>query len=57
MVMQMIFFRLLRSDSGVTAIEYGLISSLVVVAIIAALQTLGTKVATDLFGLTAALVP
>ena len=53
----MIFSRLLQDDSGVTAIEYGLIASLVVVAILISLQTLGTTVATDLFDLTAAMVP
>ena len=53
----MIFSRILRDEGGVTAIEYGLISSLVVVAIIAVMQTLGTKVATGLFGLTAAMMP
>ena len=51
------FSRLLKDDSGVTAIEYGLISSLVVVAILVAMQTLGNQVANDLFGLTAAMVP
>ena len=53
----MIFSRLLRDDSGVTAIEYGLISALVVVAIIASMQQLGAKVTADLFTVTAALVP
>jgi len=57
MVEHMIFSRILRDEGGVTAIEYGLISSLVVVAIIAVMQTLGTKVATGLFGLTAAMMP
>jgi pilus assembly protein Flp/PilA len=33
-----------RDESGATAIEYGLIASLVGVAIIAAVRTTGTKV-------------
>ena len=32
----------IREDSGVTAIEYGLIAALIAVAIIVALTTLGT---------------
>ena len=33
-----------RNDSGATAIEYALITSLVAVVIIVAVQTVGTKV-------------
>lgn len=33
----------LENDSGATAIEYGLIASLIGVAIIAGVKTLGTK--------------
>ena len=47
--------RLLREDSGATAIEYGLIAALIAVAAIAAFQLVGTSlssifktVATDL---------
>jgi len=47
--------RLLRDDSGATAIEYGLIAALIAVAAIAAFQLVGTNlssifntVATDL---------
>ena len=38
----------LRDESGVTAIEYGLIAALVSLAIIAAATSLGTKIG-DLF--------
>ena len=40
--------RLIRDESGATAIEYGLIAGLVAVAIIAALTALGGSL-TDLF--------
>lgn len=36
----------INDQSGVTAIEYGLIASLVAVAIIGAVSTLGTKLTT-----------
>lgn len=35
--------RLLKSEKGATAIEYGLIAALIAVIIITALSTLGTK--------------
>lgn len=35
--------RLLRDDSGATAIEYGLIAALIAVAAIAAFQAVGTN--------------
>jgi pilus assembly protein Flp/PilA len=38
--------RFIKDQSGVTAIEYGLIASLVAVAIIGAVSTLGTKLTT-----------
>jgi len=40
--------RLVKDESGATAIEYGLIAGLVAVAIIAALSALGTSL-TSLF--------
>ena len=50
-----VFIRLLRDDSGATAIEYGLIAALIAVAAIGAFQLVGTNlsstfntVATDL---------
>ena len=39
--MKTLFARFLKDESGVTAIEYGLIAGLVSVLIIAALQLLG----------------
>lgn len=47
--MKTIFARFAKDESGATAIEYGLIASLVAVAIITALTTLGTKL-TATFG-------
>jgi pilus assembly protein Flp/PilA len=43
---QRILHRLLKDRSGVTAIEYGLIASLIAVAIVAALFTVGTDLNT-----------
>ena len=40
--MLMIFRRLLKDKSGVTAIEYGLIASLIAVAIVATVSLVGT---------------
>lgn len=40
------FKRFLKDESGATAIEYGLIASLVAIAIIAVLSTLGTELST-----------
>jgi pilus assembly protein Flp/PilA len=40
------FKRFLKDESGATAIEYGLIASLIAVAIIAILTTLGTDLST-----------
>ena len=41
--MASLFNRFVSDESGATAIEYGLIASLVAVAIIVALQTLGNN--------------
>ncbi|MDP2355316.1 MAG: Flp family type IVb pilin [Beijerinckiaceae bacterium] len=38
--------RFMSDESGATAIEYGLIASLIAVAIIGAVTTLGTKLTT-----------
>jgi len=40
------FTRFLREESGATAIEYGLLASLIAVAIIAVVKTLGTNLST-----------
>jgi pilus assembly protein Flp/PilA len=42
-VMKVVFMKLLRDESGATAIEYGLIGSLIAVAIIGAVTTVGTN--------------
>mgnify|MGYP001155059494 CR=1 FL=1 len=42
------FRTFLKDDSGVTAIEYGLIAGLIAVVIIAVITTIGTDL-TDLF--------
>jgi pilus assembly protein Flp/PilA len=41
--MNKIFARFVKDESGATAIEYGLIASLIGVAIIAGVKALGTK--------------
>ena len=41
--MRNIVTRLMKSEKGATAIEYGLIAALIAVIIITALTTLGTK--------------
>ena len=43
--MQNLFSRFVNDESGATAIEYGLIASLISVAIITAASTLGKNVA------------
>ena len=43
------FTKLLKDESGATAIEYGLIAALVSVAAIAALRSMGSSL-TDIFG-------
>ncbi len=40
----LIFSKFLKNESGATAIEYGLIASLIAVAIITSVTQLGTKV-------------
>ena len=41
--MNNLFSRFVSDESGVTAIEYGLIAALIAVVIIGAVSTLGTK--------------
>ncbi|MCB1546468.1 MAG: Flp family type IVb pilin [Hyphomicrobiaceae bacterium] len=43
--MQNLFARFVKDESGATAIEYGLLASLIAVAIILSATTLGGKVA------------
>jgi pilus assembly protein Flp/PilA len=46
--MQRLFTRLVRDQSGATAIEYGLIVALIAVVIIGAVTALGTNLNTSL---------
>ena len=50
-------YRLRRSTSGVTAIEYGLIAGAIAVAIITAVTTLGTDIAGKFNSVATALTP
>ena len=45
-VMKSLFLRFAKDESGVTAIEYGLISSLIAVVIITAVTLIGTNLTT-----------
>ena len=47
--------RFIRDESGATAIEYGLIAAGIAVAIIVAVQTLGTALVTTFGSVTTAL--
>jgi pilus assembly protein Flp/PilA len=44
--MKSLFLRFAKDESGVTAIEYGLISSLIAVVIITAVTLIGTNLTT-----------
>jgi len=44
--MKTVFARFIKDESGATAIEYGLIASLIAVAAIAAMTTIGSKLNT-----------
>ena len=44
--MKTVFARFMKDESGATAIEYGLIASLIAVAAIAAMTTIGSKLNT-----------
>jgi pilus assembly protein Flp/PilA len=47
--------RFLKDDSGATAIEYGLLASLIAVALITAVQTLGTTLTSKFSDITSAI--
>lgn len=47
--------RLIKNEDGATAIEYGLIASLIAVAIVAALQLLGPKLSSTFGTVTSSL--
>ncbi len=49
--------RFLKNDEGATAIEYGLIASLIAVAIVGVLLTLGPKLATVFSTVSTAITP
>jgi len=53
--MRALLSRFLKDESGVTAIEYGLIAAGISVAIIATVQTLGSKLNTTFGTVSAAL--
>ena len=53
--MHAFFTKLIKDESGVTAIEYGLIAACISVAIIAILQSLGTSLVASLEKLLVAL--
>jgi pilus assembly protein Flp/PilA len=44
------FVRFAGDESGVTAIEYGLIAALIVIGIITVVETIGTDLAANFFG-------
>ena len=44
--MNKLFLRFLKDNSGVTAIEYGLIAALISVVIVTAVTSVGTKLTT-----------
>jgi pilus assembly protein Flp/PilA len=53
--MKKLLVRFVKDESGVTAIEYGLIAALVSVAILAILQTLGGNLVTIFTAISTAL--
>lgn len=54
--MSIFLARFCRNDSGATAIEYGLISALIVVVIVSAIGALGLKLSST-FGNVASSIP
>ena len=54
-VMRTLLLRFARDDTGVTAIEYGLIASLIAVVIITAVTLVGTNLTTKFNAIAAAL--
>lgn len=55
--MKALVSRFLKDESGATAIEYGLIASLIAVAIITAAGALGTQISNTFNNITDALKP
>jgi pilus assembly protein Flp/PilA len=44
------FIQFAGEESGVTAVEYGLVAALIVIGIITVVQTIGTDLAANFFG-------
>jgi pilus assembly protein Flp/PilA len=55
--MKKLFVRLVKNESGVTAIEYGLIAGLISVLIIAGVTTIGTNLQDVFDAIATALTP
>lgn len=55
--MKTLLLRFAKDESGVTAIEYGLIASLIAVAIITAVTLVGTNLTTSFTAVATALTP
>jgi pilus assembly protein Flp/PilA len=53
--MKDLLIRFFKEDAGVTALEYGLIASLIALVIIVSVKSLGTKLASIFNAITAAL--
>jgi pilus assembly protein Flp/PilA len=52
--MKISFIRFTGDESGVTAIEYGLIAALISIGIISAVSVIGTTISANFFGAVAA---
>jgi pilus assembly protein Flp/PilA len=55
--MKPLFCRFAHDDSGVTAIEYGLIAGLIAIVILGAVTMVGTDLQTDFNSIASALAP
>jgi pilus assembly protein Flp/PilA len=55
--MRTLFHRFINDQSGVTAIEYGLIAALIAVVIITAVRTVGTDLTATFTSVSTALAP
>jgi pilus assembly protein Flp/PilA len=55
--MKPLFCRFAQDDSGVTAIEYGLIAGLIAIVILGAVTMVGTDLQTDFNSIASALAP
>jgi pilus assembly protein Flp/PilA len=55
--MKDVFVRFIRSEAGVTAIEYGLIAGLISIVIIGAASAIGTQLAVVFTSISAVLAP